>query len=51
VRLGKLLRCQKGGTAIEYALVAVIIAIGAIGAMGNLSDHVNGQFNNVASHL
>jgi pilus assembly protein Flp/PilA len=44
-------RCKKGGTAIEYALVASLISIAAIGAMMKLSNSTNGMFNNVASHL
>lgn len=51
VRLIKLFRCPRGGTAIEYALVASLIAIAAVGAMSNLGDEVDTIFNNVANHL
>jgi pilus assembly protein Flp/PilA len=51
VRFIKLFRCQRGGTAIEYALVASLISIAAIGAISNLGDEVETMFNNVGSHL
>lgn len=51
VRFIKLFRCRRGGTAIEYALVASLISIAVVGAMSNLGDEVDTMFNNVASHL
>lgn len=50
-RLLKVIRCRRGGTAIEYALVASLIAIAAVGAMSNLGDEVDRIFNNVGTHL
>jgi len=47
----KILRCSKGATAIEYALVASLISIAAIGAMANLGNKVDATFNNVSNHL
>ena len=51
MRFIKLFRCRRGGTAIEYALVASLIWIAAIGAMSNLGGEVDRMFNNVGSHL
>ena len=51
VRFIKLFRCRRGGTAIEYALVASLISIALVGAMSNLGDEVDTMFNNVANHL
>ena len=51
VRIVKLLRCNKGGAAIEYALVASLIAIAAVGAFNNLGNKINTMYNNVSNHL
>jgi len=50
-RLVTLFRCRRGGTAIEYALVASLISIAAIGAMNGLGDQIDTMFNNVGNHL
>ena len=50
-RLTEILRCAKASTAIEYALVASLISIAAIGAMHGLGDRIDNMFNNVSSHL
>jgi pilus assembly protein Flp/PilA len=47
----RLLRCRRGATAIEYALVASLISIAAIGAMSGLGDQLDTIFNNVGNHL
>jgi pilus assembly protein Flp/PilA len=49
--LTKILRCMRGATAIEYALVASLISIAALAAMSNLGGKVNTMFNNVSNHL
>ena len=49
--LWKLIRCRRGATAIEYALVASLISIAAIGAMNGLGDKIDTIFNNVGNHL
>lgn len=51
IRLTKLLRCERGANAIEYALVASLISIAAIGAMQNLGGRIDLMLNNVASML
>jgi pilus assembly protein Flp/PilA len=50
-RLVKIFRCSKAGTAIEYALVASVISIAAIGAMHGLGNSIDNMFNNVSNHL
>jgi pilus assembly protein Flp/PilA len=50
-RLMKIAQCQKGANAIEYALVASLIAIAAVAAMNNLGTHVDTMLNNVSNHL
>lgn len=50
-QLTKLLRCVRGATAIEYALIASLISVAAIAAMENLGTKTNVMFNNVSNHL
>ena len=47
----KLIKNQKGATAIEYGLIAALIAVAAIGAMQGIGNKLNTTFNNVANHL
>jgi len=47
----KMLKNEKGATAIEYGLIAALIAVAAIGAMSNLGTKLNSTFNNVSSKL
>ena len=50
-RLRDVLRCERGANAIEYALVASLIAVAAIAGMQKLGNGVNSMFNNVSSKL
>ncbi len=50
-QLMKLLRCQRGANAIEYALVASLISIAALSAYSNLGAKTDSMFNNVSNHL
>jgi pilus assembly protein Flp/PilA len=47
----KLLKSEKGATAIEYGLIAALIAVAAIAAMNNIGDALGTTFNNVANEL
>lgn len=47
----KLIRDRKGATAIEYGLIAALIAVAAIAAMSNLGSTLNTTFNKVASNM
>ena len=49
--LTKILRCDKGATAIEYALIASLISIAGIAAMQGLGNKLNTTFNNVSNNL
>lgn len=51
LKLKALLRCEKGANAIEYALVASLIAIAAIGAFNNMANKIDGMYNNVENHM
>ena len=47
----KLLKNQKGATAIEYGLIAALIAVAAITAMRGVGTSVTGTFTNVSSAM
>ena len=49
--LRRLVRNDQGATAIEYTLIASLIAVAAIVAMGNVGTKVNGVLSNVASTI
>jgi len=49
--INKLLRDEQGATAIEYGLIAALIAIAAITAMGGLGDQLTTTFSTVSSEL
>jgi pilus assembly protein Flp/PilA len=40
-----------GATAIEYGLIAAIVAVGIIVGLGNMRDGLNTLFNNVVTLL
>ncbi|MBN8542778.1 MAG: Flp family type IVb pilin [Alphaproteobacteria bacterium] len=42
---------QSGATAIEYGLIAALIAVAAIVAMTQIGDNLEGTFTNVADEL
>lgn len=46
-----LLRCKRGAGAIEYALVASLIALAAYGAFQNLGNKADAMFNNVSNAM
>jgi pilus assembly protein Flp/PilA len=46
-----LVRNTKGATAIEYGLIAALIAVAAIGAMQGIGSKLNTTFNNVSNSL
>jgi len=45
------LKDESGATAIEYGLIAALIAVAAISAMTTLGGKVAKTFNNVSSNL
>jgi pilus assembly protein Flp/PilA len=49
--LRKFIKNNKGATAIEYGLIAALIAVAAIAALQGLSGSLNKTFNNVSTKL
>ena len=47
----KLIKNNKGATAIEYGLIAALIAVAAIAAMGAVGSQLNETFTNVSDGL
>jgi pilus assembly protein Flp/PilA len=51
VTLITLLKNEDGATAIEYGLIAALIAVAAISAMQLVGTSLTSTFNNIASKL
>jgi pilus assembly protein Flp/PilA len=47
----KLIKNSKGATAIEYGLIAALIAVAAIAAMQSIGTKLGTTFNNVSNSL
>jgi pilus assembly protein Flp/PilA len=51
LRIRKLIRNSKGATAIEYGLIAALIAVAAIAAMKGVGSTLNSTFTNVSTQM
>lgn len=51
LKIRTFLRNSKGATAIEYGLIAALIAVAAIGAMSALGNKLTTTFNNVTTAM
>jgi pilus assembly protein Flp/PilA len=47
----KFVKNSKGATAIEYGLIAALIAVAAVTAMSSLGDKLSTTFNNVSTNM
>jgi pilus assembly protein Flp/PilA len=47
----KMIRDTKGATAIEYGLIAALIAVAAIAALQSVGSKLGTTFNNVSDSL
>ncbi|WP_097091299.1 Flp family type IVb pilin [Novosphingobium sp. Chol11] len=47
----KMMKNEKGATAIEYGLIAALIAVAAITAMSTVGTKLTNTFNNVSNKL
>jgi len=50
-RFSNLTRNEKGATAIEYGLIAALIAVAAIGALTGVGTKLSTTFNNASNSL
>ena len=49
--INKLIRDETGATAIEYGLIAALIAVAAIASMQGLGGALQSTFNNTSSSM
>lgn len=47
----KFVKNNKGATAIEYGLIAALIAVAAVAAMSALGNKISTTFNNVSTNM
>jgi pilus assembly protein Flp/PilA len=47
----RLLRNEAGATAVEYGLIAALIAVAAVAVMGTVGTNLSTTFNTVATKL
>ena len=50
-KIRKFMKDSKGATAIEYGLIAALIAVAAIVAMGQLGNTLGNTFNKVEGDM
>lgn len=50
-KLIKMLKNNEGATAIEYGLIAALIAVAAIGAMQGIGSSLSDTFTDVSNEL
>lgn len=46
-----LIRCERGATAVEYALIIAMIVIAMIAALNNVANKTTGMWNNVSNEV
>jgi pilus assembly protein Flp/PilA len=51
VTLTRLMRNEDGATAIEYGLIAALIAVAAVTVMATVGTNLSSVFNSVATRL
>jgi pilus assembly protein Flp/PilA len=49
--IARLLKNEDGATAIEYGLIAALIAVAAVTVMGTVGTNLSSTFNSVATQL
>lgn len=50
-RMRALMDEESGQDLIEYALIAALVALGALAAMGSLSNQISNEFNSIGNSL
>lgn len=46
-----LLRCERGATAVEYALIIAMIVLAMVAALTNVANKTTGMWNNVSNEV
>lgn len=47
----RFLACEEGATAIEYGLIASLVAVAIIAGAGALGNNLNNTFTNLAGNM
>ena len=47
----RLLRCERGATAVEYGLIIAMIVLAMLLALNNVARKTSGMWNNVAEEV
>ena len=47
----RFLKDERGATAVEYGLIAALIALALVGALSNVSTSINGTMNKGGNNL
>jgi pilus assembly protein Flp/PilA len=47
----RLVKDERGATAVEYALIAALIVISMVAALGNVASTTTNMWNNVATEV
>jgi pilus assembly protein Flp/PilA len=51
MKIRNFVKNSKGATAIEYGLIAALIAVAAVGAMSTLGTKLKNTFTNVTNNM
>lgn len=49
--IGKFIRDERGATAIEYGLIAALVAVAAIGALKTMGEGLVSSFDDITTNL
>ncbi len=44
-------KCQKGATAVEYGLIASLVVIAMLGALGSVANSTTGIWNEISNEI
>jgi len=47
----RLLRCERGATAVEYGLIIAVIVLAMVAALNSVATKTTGMWNNVATEV
>lgn len=51
IKMQNLIADEEGQDLVEYALVAAVVALGAVASMGKIATALSGAFTSIASQL
>jgi pilus assembly protein Flp/PilA len=51
ISIKNFIKCESGATAIEYGLIAALVAVAIITALTNMGSKLKGTYGNVSAKL